>query len=61
MQRAKRVLHGLHKVQIHSFQYNADPVYRQADLDALRSQVTKPGWHKMVQVRDHDANDDVDI
>jgi hypothetical protein len=57
----KSLLRGLHKVQIHSYRYNADHVYRQADLEALRSQLTTPGWHRMVQLRDRGANDDVDI
>jgi hypothetical protein len=57
----KSLLRGLHKVQVRSYRYNADHVYRQADLQALRSQLTTPGWHRMVQVRDRGANDDVDI
>lgn len=57
----KSLLRGLHKVQVHSYRYDADHVYRQADLEALRSQLTSPGWRRMVQVRDGQAHGNVDI
>ncbi|HEY6456534.1 MAG TPA: DUF4252 domain-containing protein [Steroidobacteraceae bacterium] len=55
------LLHGLHKVQVHSYAYKADHVYRTADLEALRSQLTRPGWHQMVRVHERDAHNDTAI
>src|SRR5690242_8879610 len=58
---AGEVLRGVTKVQVHNFQFKADHVYAQAELDSLRSQLNSPEWHQMVQVRDHDKREDVDI
>ena len=57
----KRVLRGLHKVQVRNYRFKSDHVYRQADLEALRSQLTAPTWHQMAQVRDHGTGEDVDV
>jgi hypothetical protein len=56
-----KVLGGLKKVQVHNFRFRRDHVYAQAELDSLRTQLTSPEWHPMVQVRDHDSHEDVDI
>jgi hypothetical protein len=57
----KKLLRGLHKVQVRSFRFKADHVYASAELQALRFQLSAPGWHPMVQVRDHGPGGDVDI
>src|SRR5215472_4171707 len=58
---AMNVLRGLHMVQVHNFEFATDHTYAQADLEALRSQLTSPRWHQMVQVRDRGTNENVDI
>ncbi|HEY4210255.1 MAG TPA: DUF4252 domain-containing protein [Steroidobacteraceae bacterium] len=55
------VLRGLKKVQVHHYQFKRDHVYAQADLESLRSQLATPDWHQIVQVRNHENNEDVDI
>jgi len=57
----KKLLQGLHKVQVRSFQFKSDHVYEPAQLQGLRRQLTAPGWHQMVEVRDHAEGADVDI
>jgi hypothetical protein len=57
----KRLLRGLRKVQVRSYRFKTDHVYEQSELQALRSQLSAPSWHQMVQVRDRDTRDDVDI
>ena len=57
----KKLLRGLHKVQVRSFRFKADHVYAPAELQALRLQLSGPAWHQMVQVRDPAAGGDVDI
>lgn len=42
---------GLKSVQIRSYQFNADYVYPQADVEQLRKQLAAPGWSPLVQVR----------
>ncbi|MGH8219583.1 MAG: DUF4252 domain-containing protein [Steroidobacteraceae bacterium] len=58
---ARDVLHGLHTVQIHSLQFASDHAYSQADLEALRAQLTAPGLHHLVQVRDSGTSENVDV
>ncbi len=58
---AINALRGLHRVEVHNFRFATDHPYVQADLDALRSQLTSPGWHQMVQVRSRSTSENVDI
>ena len=56
-----KLFRGLHKVEIHSFEFAADHTYRQADLETLRSQLAAPGWRHVMQARDRGSDGDVDI
>jgi len=56
----RKTLRGLRSVQVHSFRFKTDHVYGASDLEALRSQLSAPGWYQLVKVRDH-GTDDVDI
>jgi hypothetical protein len=56
-----QVLHGVKNVQVHNFRFKRDHVYAQTELDSLRAQLTSSEWHQMVQVRDRDTHEDVDI
>lgn len=58
---ATSLLHGLHKVQVRNFEFAADHTYRQSDLEAIRSQLTAPGWRHVVEVWDRSKNENVDI
>ncbi len=55
------VLRGLKNVQVHNYRFKRDHLYAQADLESLRSQLASPDWHQIVQVRDHEKSEDVDI
>jgi len=57
----KRVLRMLHRVQVHSYRFGTDHLYRQEDLQALWSKLAAAGWDPIVQVRDRDTREDVDI
>jgi hypothetical protein len=57
----KKTIQGLRSVQIRSYQFKADFVYPKADLDALRAQLSQPGWSQLVKVRDREKKQDVDI
>lgn len=58
---AKNVLRGLDEVQIHSFEFAAEHAAPQADLEALRSQITASDWQQVVQVRDRGESGNVDV
>ena len=57
----KKTLLGLKSVQVRSFQFNSDNVYSQSDVEAVRSQLSGPGWNRLVQVRDRNKKEDVDV
>ena len=57
----KKTLVGLKSVQVRSYRFNSDYVYSKSDVDAVRSQLSGPGWNRLVQVRDRNKNEDVDV
>jgi len=57
----KKTLKGVKSLQIRSYKFDSDVAYPQAEIDALRSQLARPGWTRLVQVRKHDDKENVDI
>ena len=56
-----QIVKGLRSVEVHSYQFRPDFVPPAADLDALRSRLSAPDWHPLVQVHDRDSDKNVDI
>jgi len=57
----KKTLAGLKSVQIRSYRFDSDYVYSKADIDSVRTQLEQPGWSRLVQTRDRNKNEDVDV
>lgn len=57
----KKTLLSLKSVQVRSFRFDSDFAYSKSDIDSIRSQLSEPGWSRLVQVRDRKENQDVDI
>ena len=57
----KKTLLGLKSVQIRSYRFKENFVYPKEDLDALRAQLSQPGWSQLVKVRNRDSKENVDI
>jgi hypothetical protein len=57
----KKTVQGLKSVQIRSYQFKSDFEYPRTDVDAVRSQLSAPGWTSLVQTHDRQKNEDVDI
>ena len=57
----KKTLAGLKSVQVRSFEFNSDNAYSQSDVDSVRAQLSAPGWSRLVQTRDRDKNEAVDV
>jgi Domain of unknown function (DUF4252) len=57
----KKTLLGLKSVQVRSYRFNSDFVYSKSDVDAVRSQLSGPGWNRLVQTRDRNKNEAVDV
>jgi hypothetical protein len=58
---ATDLLRGLHKVQIRSFKFATDHIYRRMDIEQLTSKLIAPDWRHVVQVRDGRTNEYVDV
>lgn len=57
----KHLLAGIKSVEIRSYQFSADNVYSAADIEGVRSQLTGPGWSRLMQVHHHEKGEDVDM
>jgi hypothetical protein len=57
----KKVVSGLKAVQVRNYQFDSDFAYSKADIDAVRAQLSTPGWSQLAQVHDRKKNEDVDV
>jgi hypothetical protein len=57
----KDVLKGLQGIYVRSYTFGEDSAYRQADIDAVRNQLSAPGWTRLMQTRSQKTHADVDI
>jgi hypothetical protein len=57
----KKTITGLKSVQIRSYRFTSDFAYPRADVDAVRAQLSGPGWSQLIKVHDQHKNEDVDI
>jgi hypothetical protein len=59
----QEVLNGLKSIYIRSFKFAADHQYSTADIEAIRSQLSAPGWNALAQIHQHgeQAQENVDI
>lgn len=58
---AKRILSKLKGVYVHSYQYASDQHYSDSDIDAIREQLHRANWNRIVQSikKDQGENDEV--
>jgi hypothetical protein len=55
------MLGDIKSVQIRSFQFDQDDAYDNADIDAVRRQLSRGGWTALVQSRKRHTREDVDV
>ncbi len=61
---ALEILSGLKAIYIRSYEFPEDNMYSQSDIDAVRAQLTGPGWTPLAQVRQRRTEadaEDVDV
>jgi hypothetical protein len=58
---AKEILQGLGGIYVKSFVFEHEYRYSKADIDKVRSQLSAPGWSRMVTVRSKRERNDVDV
>jgi hypothetical protein len=52
---------GLKSVYVRSFRFDSDFAYSEADVEAVRAQLTSPMWSRLVQTRERRNHQAVDI
>jgi hypothetical protein len=57
----KDILKGLQGIYVRSYTFDHDSAYNQADIDAVRNQLSAPGWNRLVETRSRKTHADVDI
>jgi hypothetical protein len=57
----KDILKGLQGIYVRSYTFDKDSSYDRSDLDAVRSQLSAPGWSRLMQTRSSKSHSDVDI
>jgi hypothetical protein len=58
---ALKAIAGLTGIYVRSFTFDADFPYPQAEVDAVRRQLSGPVWQRLVQVHNRKERNDVDI
>ena len=58
---AKKLIAGLKLVHVRHFRFESDFDYPVTEVEAFRSQLSGPGWSRLVQVHDGRRNKNVDV
>jgi hypothetical protein len=57
----QQLLRGLRAIYIRSYEFASDNMYSTADVDAVREQLSSPGWNPLAQIRSHRDDERVDV
>src|SRR5712664_2933630 len=57
----REILKGLQGIYIRSYTFDKDAAYQQTDIDAVRNQLSAPGWNRLVETRSRKLQANVDI
>src|SRR5690349_5319311 len=57
----KKLCTGLRGIFVRHFTFDSDFAYPKADIDAVRRQLSGPGWSQMVNVKSKKDKADVDV
>jgi hypothetical protein len=55
------ILNTIKSVRVREFQFDSDDAYSRADIDAVRQQLSAPGWSPIIQQRTREPRSDVDV
>jgi Domain of unknown function (DUF4252) len=58
---AKQMLKSIKSIEILSYSFTKDFEYSAEDVDAVRKQLSAPGWTRLMQAHDSKKNQDVDM
>jgi hypothetical protein len=57
----KEVIKGLQGIYVRSYTFDKDAAYQPADIDAVRRQLSAPGWNRLVETHSRKTGANVDI
>jgi len=57
----KEVIKGLQGIYVRSYTFDKDSAYQQTDIDAVRTQLSAPGWNRLVETHTRKTRANVDI
>ena len=57
----QEVIKGLRGIYVRSYTFDKESAYNQTDIDAVRAQLSAPGWNRLVQTHSAKTRADVDI
>jgi uncharacterized protein DUF4252 len=55
------ILNEIKSVRVREFQFDSDGAYSRADVDAVRKQLSAPGWSPLIQQRSRESGSTVDV
>jgi hypothetical protein len=55
------IIKGLRGIYVRSYTFDEDNAYRLSDIEAITSQLTTPGWSRLVQTKSRKTGSNVDI
>jgi hypothetical protein len=58
---AKKLVSSLTGIYVRSYKFDTDFAYPKADIDGVRTQLSAPGWSRMVETHSKKENTDVDV
>ena len=56
-----QLLSDIKSVRVRNFEFDDEGAYSRADIDAVRHQLSAPGWSQLVSAHKRDENEDVDV
>jgi hypothetical protein len=60
-EKAAEILAGIKEVYVRSYEFEREGEYLPADVESIRSQVTGPGWSRLVGVRSKRAGENAEV
>jgi len=57
----KKVLSGIKSIAVRSYEFDSDFVYSKEDVEAVRQQLSSPGWTQLAQIHKRNKAQDVDV
>jgi hypothetical protein len=58
---AVSLLSDIKSVRVRAFEFDSEDAYSRADLDAVRKQLSAPGWSALIQQRSRKPHSNVDV